>query len=140
MGRHRRQNHRPGSAHPGRLILTHQAGVVAVLTAGALLGGGGAAVAQSAGAANGCCGTRDGGDDPPPPSHGDNHGLVIIDNSNADSWLEVDRTLNTLVGSKGTAGSDHDGDGGDILTGVTARGPVSTLASVGSHRDAEGDE
>ncbi|NJP46128.1 hypothetical protein HCN08_22360 [Streptomyces sp. PRB2-1] len=49
----------------------------------------------------------------PAPSHGSNHGLLIIDNSNADSWLEVDRTLNTLLDSQGTAGSDHDGDGDD---------------------------
>ncbi|MFH8983692.1 hypothetical protein [Streptomyces varsoviensis] len=41
--------------------------------------------------------------------------LVTIDNSNADSWLEVDRTLNVLAPlSKGTAGSDHDGGGGAI--------------------------
>ncbi|WNI32828.1 hypothetical protein [Streptomyces sp. ITFR-6] len=36
--------------------------------------------------------------------------LITIDNSNADSWLEIDRTLNVLGPlSKGTAGSDHDG-------------------------------
>lgn len=41
--------------------------------------------------------------------------LITIDNSNADSWLEVDRTLNILAPlSKGTAGSDHDGGGGAI--------------------------
>ncbi|MFE7120491.1 hypothetical protein ACFU99_34195 [Streptomyces sp. NPDC057654] len=41
--------------------------------------------------------------------------LITIDNSNADSWLEVDRTLNVLGPlSKGTAGSDHDGGGGAI--------------------------
>ncbi|MBK3592089.1 MULTISPECIES: hypothetical protein [Streptomyces] len=35
--------------------------------------------------------------------------------SNADSWLEIDRTLNVLAPlSKGTAGSDHDGGGGAI--------------------------
>jgi hypothetical protein len=32
----------------------------------------------------------------------------LIDNSHADSWLEVDRTANSTIGS-GTAGSDHDG-------------------------------
>ncbi|MBB4884403.1 hypothetical protein WEB32_11145 [Streptomyces netropsis] len=41
-------------------------------------------------------------------------GLLFIDNSHADSWLEVDRTLNTLFAGKGTAGSDHDGGGGAI--------------------------
>ncbi|MFJ4922112.1 hypothetical protein [Streptomyces sp. NPDC088725] len=41
-------------------------------------------------------------------------GLIVIDNSYADSWLEVDRTLNTLFASNGTAGSDHDGDGDDV--------------------------
>ncbi|MEU3709340.1 hypothetical protein [Streptomyces catenulae] len=41
--------------------------------------------------------------------------LLTIDNSHADSWLEVDRTLNVLAPlSKGTAGSDHDGGGGAI--------------------------
>lgn len=41
--------------------------------------------------------------------------VLTIDNSNADSWLEVDRTLNVLAPlSKGTAGSDHDGGGGAI--------------------------
>ncbi|MFS8200407.1 hypothetical protein ACLVWQ_17190 [Streptomyces sp. CWNU-52B] len=50
--------------------------------------------------------------------------LVTIDNSNADSWLEIDRTLNVLAPlSKGTAGSDHDGGGGAIeqhLTGSSS--------------------
>ncbi|WP_369208250.1 hypothetical protein [Streptomyces sp. PU-14G] len=41
--------------------------------------------------------------------------LIRIDNTDADSWLEVDRTLNTLAPlSKGTAGSDHDGGGGAV--------------------------
>src|SRR5690349_3387606 len=50
-------------------------------------------------------------DDPqaPVPVPGPHNGLVVIDNSSADSWLEVDRTLNTLLMSHGTAGSDHDG-------------------------------
>ncbi|MBT2383566.1 hypothetical protein [Streptomyces sp. ISL-11] len=41
-------------------------------------------------------------------------GFLVIDNSRADSWLEVDRTGNSLVGGRGTAGSDHDGGGGAI--------------------------
>ncbi|MFE4536638.1 hypothetical protein ACFRKB_16430 [Streptomyces scopuliridis] len=59
------------------------------------------------------------------PVAGRNVGLVVIDNSHADSWLEVDRTLNMLFRSKGTAGSDHDGGGGaiDVQTGdVSERG------------------
>ncbi|WP_405998380.1 hypothetical protein [Streptomyces sp. NBC_00829] len=35
--------------------------------------------------------------------------LVLIDNSGADSWLEVDRTANSQSGT-GTAGSDHEGE------------------------------
>lgn len=42
----------------------------------------------------------------------------LIDNSHADSWLEVDRTANSTVGS-GTAGSDH--DGGDEVRHVIPR-------------------
>ncbi len=41
-------------------------------------------------------------------------GLVVVDNSSRDSILEIDRTFNTLLHSKGTAGSDHDGGGGAI--------------------------
>lgn len=41
--------------------------------------------------------------------------LLRIDNSGADSWLEVDRTLNSQVASEGTAGSDHDGSAVDML-------------------------
>ncbi|MGW2256747.1 hypothetical protein ACWCXE_02525 [Streptomyces sp. NPDC001780] len=71
-------------------------------------------------------------DDPPPP--GNRHrGLIVIDNSSADSWLEVDRTLNTLIGSRGTAGSDHDGGGGaiDVHAGDVrdSGGPVASGGS-----------
>ncbi|MCD9141863.1 hypothetical protein [Streptomyces albireticuli] len=41
-------------------------------------------------------------------------GFLFVDNSGADSWLEVDRTANTVAAGKGTAGSDHDGGGGAI--------------------------
>ncbi|MCQ8192896.1 hypothetical protein [Streptomyces rugosispiralis] len=53
------------------------------------------------------------------PASDQHNGLVVIDNSAADSWLEVDRTLNTLLLSRGTAGSDHDGGGGaiDVVAG-----------------------
>ncbi|MFJ6572058.1 hypothetical protein ACIQNU_32110 [Streptomyces sp. NPDC091292] len=40
--------------------------------------------------------------------------LTLVDNSNADSWLEVDRTLNTNHGP-GTSGSDHDGSAVDLM-------------------------
>ncbi|MBI0298341.1 hypothetical protein JBE04_28725 [Streptomyces sp. PRKS01-29] len=61
------------------------------------------------------------------PASDQHNGLVVIDNSAADSWLEVDRTLNTLLLSRGTAGSDHDGGGGaiDVLAGdITGADPV----------------
>ncbi|MFF9477913.1 hypothetical protein [Streptomyces sp. NPDC014733] len=78
----------------------------------------GAAVAVAVGA---CCGapwaTAPAAADAPAGGMETHHGpsLITIDNSNADSWLEVDRTLNILAPlSKGTAGSDHDGGGGAI--------------------------
>ncbi|WP_053708654.1 hypothetical protein [Streptomyces sp. NRRL B-3648] len=40
--------------------------------------------------------------------------ITVIDNSHADSWLEVDRTANVQTGS-GTAGSDHDGSAVDVV-------------------------
>ncbi|MBL1116354.1 hypothetical protein JK364_28750 [Streptomyces sp. 110] len=61
------------------------------------------------------------------PASDQHNGLLVIDNSGADSWLEVDRTLNTLLLSRGTAGSDHDGGGGaiDVLAGdITGADPV----------------
>lgn len=46
-------------------------------------------------------------------------GLVtVIDNSHADSILEVDRTANVQTGS-GTAGSDHDGSAVDVVEALT---------------------
>ncbi|MGC5345610.1 hypothetical protein ACPXCE_17530 [Streptomyces sp. DT24] len=40
--------------------------------------------------------------------------LTLIDNSEADSWLEIDRTANIETGG-GTAGSDHDGSAVDLM-------------------------
>ncbi|WP_330337156.1 hypothetical protein [Streptomyces sp. NBC_00557] len=40
--------------------------------------------------------------------------ITVIDNSHADSWLEVDRTANLQAG-RGTAGSDHDGSAVDAV-------------------------
>ncbi|MGK5548568.1 hypothetical protein ACSNOH_28115 [Streptomyces sp. URMC 127] len=80
-------------------------GVAGAVLAGTVLGGEAAAAAR----------TRTEPQDPLPTGLGpSNFGLLVVDNSHADSWLEVDRTANALVGSKGTAGSDHDGGGGAI--------------------------
>ncbi|MFI1650911.1 hypothetical protein ACH4XT_28760 [Streptomyces avidinii] len=40
--------------------------------------------------------------------------ITVIDNSHADSVLEIDRAANVQNGS-GTAGSDHDGSAVDML-------------------------
>ncbi|WP_309485400.1 hypothetical protein [Streptomyces sp. WELS2] len=45
--------------------------------------------------------------------------ITVIDNSEADSWLEVDRTGNVQTGS-GTAGSDHDGSAVDVVEALLA--------------------
>ncbi|MFG2638295.1 hypothetical protein ACGFX8_31525 [Streptomyces sp. NPDC048362] len=51
-------------------------------------------------------------------------GLVtVIDNSHADSILEVDRAANLQTGS-GTAGSDHDGSAVDVVEAIFgSKGP-----------------
>lgn len=41
--------------------------------------------------------------------------ITVIDNSHADSILEVDRAANVQQGSSGTAGSDHDGSAVDMM-------------------------
>ncbi|MFJ6619723.1 hypothetical protein ACIQOW_19370 [Kitasatospora sp. NPDC091335] len=51
--------------------------------------------------------------------------ITVVDNSNADSWLEIDRTANLQNGS-GSAGSDHDGAGslvGGLLGPGSSSGP-----------------
>ncbi|MFK0280957.1 hypothetical protein ACIQVL_10890 [Streptomyces sp. NPDC090499] len=40
--------------------------------------------------------------------------VTVLDNSNADSILEVDRTANVQTG-RGDAGSDHDGSAVDAI-------------------------
>ncbi|MGW2642099.1 hypothetical protein [Streptomyces sp. NPDC001348] len=56
------------------------------------------------------------------PSAAANGGLVtVIDNSHADSILEVDRTGNVSTGS-GTAGSDHDGSAVDLMEAIVGAG------------------
>ncbi|MFJ1748735.1 hypothetical protein ACIOJD_21165 [Streptomyces sp. NPDC088116] len=68
---------------------------------------------------------------------GGNRGLLVIDNSYADSWLEIDRTLNTLINSRGTAGSDHDGGGGaiDVHMGGSSRPGTGTQPGTGPDSD-----
>ncbi|WP_241562212.1 hypothetical protein [Streptomyces hoynatensis] len=88
-------------------LLSPKAQATAALAVGMLCG--------SAAAGTACADAPDGGME---TTHGPS--LITIDNSNADSWLEVDRTLNMLAPfSKGTAGSDHDGGGGAIEQTVT---------------------
>ncbi|MFH8517442.1 hypothetical protein ACH4CE_20570 [Streptomyces gelaticus] len=67
--------------------------------------------------------------------------LITIDNSNADSWLEVDRTLNVLGPlSKGTAGSDHDGGGGAIDQNVVGSQGVGVQAAPDESEDEDDEE
>lgn len=49
--------------------------------------------------------------------------ITVVDNSHADSWLEVDRTANLQNGS-GSAGSDHDG-AGSLVGGLLGPGSSS---------------
>jgi len=92
-------------------------GIVLAATAGVLCGGQAAwpaAPASAAPAASGPCPCApDEEPEEPAPVAGPHIGLVVIDNSFADSWLEIDRTLNTLLLSAGTAGSDHESGSGD---------------------------
>ncbi|MFJ8150918.1 hypothetical protein [Streptomyces sp. NPDC094468] len=48
------------------------------------------------------------------PAYASDSLITVIDNSHADSILEVDRTANLQAG-KGTAGSDHDGSAVDAI-------------------------
>ncbi|MEK2493691.1 hypothetical protein WN990_29470 [Kitasatospora purpeofusca] len=55
--------------------------------------------------------------------------LTVIDNSGADSIVEIDRTADLLIGH-GSAGSDHDGSTSLVpgllgLTGSTAAPPAA---------------
>jgi hypothetical protein len=67
--------------------------------------------------------------------------VITIDNSGADSWLEVDRTLNMLAPlSKGTAGSDHDGGGGAVEQIVSGSSGVGLQAAPTQAPDDEEEE
>ncbi|MGW7237635.1 hypothetical protein [Streptomyces sp. NPDC054804] len=48
------------------------------------------------------------------PAHAAGSLITVIDNSHADSIIEVDRTANVQAG-RGTAGSDHDGSAVDAI-------------------------
>ncbi|MGV9349896.1 hypothetical protein ACWDSD_34980 [Streptomyces spiralis] len=49
--------------------------------------------------------------------------ITVVDNSHADSILEVDRTANVQTGS-GTAGSDHDGSAVDLMQALVGAAHV----------------
>ncbi|MFF2997099.1 hypothetical protein ACFVTC_21465 [Streptomyces sp. NPDC057950] len=53
-----------------------------------------------------------------PAAAGDSF-LTVLDNSHADSVLEVDRAANVQQGS-GTAGSDHEGSAVDMVEALVA--------------------
>jgi hypothetical protein len=119
-GRHREYRHRGNRHRESRhreqrtKVVLASTGffVLATATASALSGAG----AVQAAVATPAVESPDDEDSGPAdrPRTGHTVGLLVVDNSSADSWLEVDRTLNTLIHSKGTAGSDHDGGGGAI--------------------------
>ncbi|MFE2261184.1 hypothetical protein [Streptomyces griseosporeus] len=56
--------------------------------------------------------------------------ITVIDNSHADSVLEVDRAANLQTGS-GTAGSDHEGSAVDLVEALAAAGRGVTGESPG---------
>ncbi|MFF8883917.1 hypothetical protein [Streptomyces flaveolus] len=62
-------------------------------------------------------------DDSPESSQGNSSLVTVIDNSHADSILEVDRTANAQTGSSGTAGSDHDGSAVDAIEALKGAPP-----------------
>ena len=137
MGRHSRQG-ASAAARQSPLTAARKAGVVAVMAAGVLAGSGFWQSAVAATAPHSCDDQEE--VEPPAPSHGSNHGVLIIDNSNADSWLEVDRTLNTLIQSEGTAGSDHDGDGGDVEVSREPAGSPGAPGASAQPTTSEGDD
>ncbi|MDT0462552.1 hypothetical protein [Streptomyces gibsoniae] len=55
------------------------------------------------------------------PAIADDSLLTVLDNSHADSILEVDRTADLQTGS-GTAGSDHDGSAVDAIQALVGAG------------------
>lgn len=67
-------------------------------------------------------------------AHASDLNVTLIDNSRADSWLEIDRSGNLEIGD-GTAGSDHDGSAVDLMD--TLMNP--DRPGDGSHGDAHDD-
>ncbi|MET8949530.1 hypothetical protein [Streptomyces sp. NPDC004533] len=63
------------------------------------------------------------------PAIADDSLVTVLDNSHADSILEVDRTADLQTGS-GTAGSDHDGSAVDA---------IQALVGAGARDDGEED-
>ncbi|GAB7106412.1 hypothetical protein JCM4814A_47260 [Streptomyces phaeofaciens JCM 4814] len=59
-----------------------------------------------------------------PPATAGGGLITVIDNSHADSVLEVDRAANIQQGSSGTAGSDHEGSAVDLMEALVA-GPAA---------------
>ncbi|MEV7782197.1 hypothetical protein [Kitasatospora sp. NPDC088351] len=55
--------------------------------------------------------------------------ITVLDNSHADSVLEVDRTANLQTGS-GTAGSDHDGANA-LVGGLLGSGTAGSTTGSG---------
>ncbi|MEU7135773.1 hypothetical protein [Streptomyces sp. NPDC046261] len=114
------------------------AGAVVAMAAGMLLGADAGQAAAAPAAGTGADDGRGIIPDRPPLL-----GLLVIDNSHADSWLEVDRTLNTLLGGRGTAGSDHDGGGGanDVITRpLAAPGPLPEPPGHPPHHGTPGED
>ncbi|MCQ6246289.1 hypothetical protein [Streptomyces malaysiensis] len=131
-GRHRKPGKDTGSPRPSGSPLPSRAGFVLAVAAGLLCAAPAAPATATTPPAGGSRRDDCGPDRTPALVTGPHSGLVVIDNSGADSWLEVDRTLNTLLLSRGTAGSDHDGGGGaiDILAGDIA-GADRVLPRIG---------
>lgn len=61
--------------------------------------------------------------------------ITVIDNSHADSILEVDRAANLQQGS-GTAGSDHEGSAVDMVEALVA----ANQREEGEHEEGEREE
>ncbi|MFG2417733.1 hypothetical protein ACGFWD_01550 [Streptomyces sp. NPDC048448] len=77
-----------------------------------------------------------------PAAAGDSF-ITVLDNSHADSILEVDRAANVQQGS-GTAGSDHEGSAVDMVEALVAahQHEVGTQHEEGTEHDggAEHDD
>ncbi|RSS81947.1 hypothetical protein EF918_08635 [Streptomyces sp. WAC06614] len=59
--------------------------------------------------------------------------ITVIDNSHADSVVEIDRSANLQTGS-GTAGSDHEGSAADTLATLIEALHASRAGPAGPHQ------